>query len=105
MASQDNPFFPSTEISNLAASNSAHSSSAPASNDCSPPSPILNFENPTELDIDTSSISPSPLLPQDLDNASPNPIVQPTFTPIQTRSRTGHSRPKSFPDYRLFYNT
>jgi hypothetical protein len=105
VASQANPSFPSIEISNLVASNSAHSSSAIASNYNSPPSPILNSENPTDVDIDTSSISSSPLLLQDPDNTSPNPIVQPTFTHIQTRSRTGHSRPKSFSDYKLFYNT
>ena len=101
VASQDNPSFPSTEISNLTATNSAHSSSATASNYSSPPSSILNSENPTDVDIDTSSISPS----SDPDNTSPNPIVQPTFTHIQTCSKTGHSRPKSFPDYKLFYNT
>lgn len=122
MASQDNPSFPSTEISNLVAINSTHSSSATASNYSSSPSPILNSPNPTNVDVDTSSISPSsdpdhtsltdidintssisPSL--DPDNTSPNPIIQPTFTHIQTRSKTGHSRPKSFPDYKLFYHT
>jgi len=122
LASQDNHSFPSTEISNLGATNSAHSSSATTSNYSSPSSPIFNSQNPTNVDIDTSSISPSSdpdntfptnvdidtssISPSpDTDNTSLHPIVQPTFTPVQTRSKTGHSRPKSFPDYILFSHT
>ena len=70
LASQDNHSFSSTEISNLAATNSAHSSSATTSNYSSPPSPILNSKNPTNVDIVTSSISPSP----DPDNTSPTDL-------------------------------
>lgn len=44
-------------------------------------------------------------MPQEPDNSSNNPIIQPTFTQIQTCSKTGHSQPKSFPNYKLFYNT
>ena len=87
------------------ASNSAHLSPPPTSNDYSSPSPISNFKNPTDLEIVTPSIPPSPLLSQNPDNAFNNPTIQPTFTQIQTHSRTGHSRPKSFPDYKLFHNT
>ncbi|KAG6742168.1 hypothetical protein POTOM_055456 [Populus tomentosa] len=85
VASQDNPSFHSPAISHFLATNSAHSSSATASNCSSSPSPISNSENPPDVEIETSSISPFP----DPDPTSPNPVVQPTFSPIQTRSKTG----------------
>jgi hypothetical protein len=81
VASQDNPSLPSTESSNLEATDSAHSSSDTTSNYSSPPSPILNSQNPIDVDIDTSSISPSPdpenTYPTDVDidtsSISPSP--------------------------------
>jgi hypothetical protein len=63
------------------------------------------LRTPIDTSILIPSISLSPQSLTDYDNTSLNPIVQPTFTPIKTRSKTGHSRPKSFPDYKLFYNT
>ncbi|KAL6329336.1 hypothetical protein AAG906_017640 [Vitis piasezkii] len=56
-------------------------------------------------DIVIPPISHSPQVLPEADNISNNPIVQPTFTQIQTRSKTGHSQPKSFPDYTLYYHT
>ena len=91
----------------LAASNSRQQSPPPASNDyyLPHPPPTFNFENSIDLEIVIPPISPSPQVSQELDNTSNNPIVQPTFTQIQTRSKIGHSQPKSFLDYKLFYNT
>ncbi|RVW93117.1 Retrovirus-related Pol polyprotein from transposon RE2 [Vitis vinifera] len=56
-------------------------------------------------DIVIPPISHSPQVLPEADNISNNPIVQPTFTQIQTRFKTGHSQPKSFPDYTLYYHT